>query len=98
METEAIHWSVQLPAVIIPLADFFIRLSLSIRVIMRKRQYGVTLAWLVVILLVPFVGALIYLFFGENRIGETRARRAKESLNHYLKWLESLKTKLKFRG
>lgn len=93
METEAIHWSVQLPAVIIPLADFFIRLSLSIRIIMRKRQYGVTLAWLVVILLVPFIGALIYLFFGENRIGETRARRAKESLNHYRKWLESLKTK-----
>jgi len=59
---------------------------------MRKRQYGVTLAWLVVILLLPFMGAIIYLFFGENRIGETRAKRAKESLNHYRKWLESLPT------
>lgn len=92
METEAVHWSVQLPAVIFPLADFIIRLGLSIRVIMRKRQYGVTLAWLVVILLLPFAGALFYLFFGENRIGDTRARRAKESLNHYRRWLESLKT------
>ncbi len=59
---------------------------------MRKRQYGVTLAWLVVILLLPFAGSIIYLFFGENRIGETRAKRAQESLNHYRKWLESLPT------
>lgn len=59
---------------------------------MRKRQYGVTLAWLIVILFLPFFGALIYLFLGENRIGETRAKRANESLGHYLKWLESLQT------
>jgi len=90
METETIHWSTNLLAVVIPLTDFLVRLGLSIRVIMRKRQYGVTLAWLVVILLLPFLGAVIYLFFGENRIGETRAKRAQESLNHYRKWLESL--------
>ena len=92
METESIHWSANLLAVVIPLTDLLVRLGLSVRVIMRKRQYGVTLAWLVVILLLPFLGALIYLFFGENRIGETRAKRAKESLNHYRKWLESLLT------
>ncbi len=90
MTTEAIHWSIHIPATIIPLADLFIRLALSIRVIMRKRQYGVTLAWLVVILLLPFLGAIIYLFLGENRIGDTRANRAKESLGHYHNWLKSL--------
>lgn len=57
---------------------------------MRKRQYGVTLAWLVIILLLPFIGALVYLFFGENRIGETRSKRANQSLDQYLKWLELL--------
>lgn len=92
MDTESLHWTAHLTTILIPLADLFIRFGLSIRVIMRQRQYGVTLAWLVVILLLPFLGAIIYLFFGENRIGETRAKRAKESLGHYRKWLESLTT------
>ncbi len=90
METETIHWSANFSAVIVFLLDLFIRLGLSIRVIMRQRQYGVTLAWLVVILLLPFLGAIIYLFFGENRIGDTRASRAAIALDHYKKWLESL--------
>jgi cardiolipin synthase A/B len=90
MDTENLHWSTHILAILIPLADFLIRFGLSIRVIMRKRQYGVTFAWLVVILLLPFLGAIIYLFFGENRIGETRAKRANASLNHYRKWLASL--------
>jgi len=90
MTTEAIHWSIHIPGIIIPLADLFIRVIFSIRVIMRKRQYGVTLAWLVVILLLPFLGVIIYLLFGENRIGDTRAKRAKAALNHYHKWIESL--------
>jgi len=91
METEALHWSNHLLAIIITLGDLFIRLGLCVRVIMRKRQYGVTLAWLVIILLLPFFGAFVYLLFGENRIGETRARRAQEALEHYRLWLTSLR-------
>ncbi len=91
MESETLHWSSQLLAVVFTFADLFIRLGLCIRVIMRQRQYGVTLAWLVIILLLPFLGAVIYLFFGENRIGETRAKRARESLDHYHHWLSSIR-------
>ena len=76
--------------ILIPLADLLIRLGLCIRVIMGQRQYGVTLAWLIIILLLPFLGAFIYLLFGENRIGDTRARRAQESLGHYHRWIASL--------
>ncbi len=90
MDTEPLHWSGHIVTILIPIADFMLRFVLSIRVIMRQRQYGVTLAWLVVILLLPFLGALIYLFFGENRIGDTRSKRAQESLGHYQKWLSSL--------
>lgn len=68
MINDSFQWSSSALAIIIPLADLFLRIGLSIRVIMRKRQYGVTLAWLVVILLIPFLGAIIYLFLGENRI------------------------------
>ena len=57
------------------LADLTIRFGLSLRVIMRKRAPSVSFAWLVLILLIPFAGALIYLLFGENRLGERRANR-----------------------
>jgi cardiolipin synthase len=73
------------------LADLIIRVSLSIRVIMRKRPYGVSLAWLVVILLVPFLGGFFYLLFGENRIPERRIERARVGNNHYQHWLKTLR-------
>ena len=80
MNIEPLHRSVHLGAVLVPVADLLLRLGLSVRVIMRLRQYGVTLAWLVVILILPFLGAVIYLFFGGNRIGDTRAKHAQDSL------------------
>jgi cardiolipin synthase len=89
---EPLHWSVHIFTLLIPVADLMLRFGLSIRLIMRQRQYGVTLAWLVVILLFPFLGAIIYILFGENRIGETRAKRAQEALGHYQKWLVSLRS------
>ncbi len=92
METETLHFGNHFLAIIVPLSDLFIRLGLCIRVIMRQRQYGVTLAWLIIILLLPFLGAFVYLLFGENRIGDTRARRAQESLGHYHSWIASLRS------
>ncbi len=91
METETLHFGNYFLAVFIPLADLLIRFGLCVRVIMRQRQYGVTLAWLIIILLVPFLGAFVYLLFGENRIGDTRARRAQEALGHYHSWIASLR-------
>lgn len=72
-------------------ADLAIRVGLSFRVIMRKKQHGVTLAWLVVILLFPFVGVFLYLLFGENRISERRTRRIQHSFDYYQHWLQSLR-------
>lgn len=89
METEQ-HFLGFVVSNIIFLADLTIRIGLSTRVILKKRPYGVTLAWLVVILLVPFLGAIFYIFFGENRISEKRAERASQSLQHYQTWLKSL--------
>ncbi len=72
------------------LADLLIRVVLSVRVIMRKRPYGVSLAWLVIILLVPLLGAFFYLLFGENRIPERRIERARVSYKYYQHWLKTL--------
>jgi len=93
MDVQDLHWSYSLLSTVILLADLFIRIGLSLRVIMRKRPYGVSLAWLIVILLVPFLGGFFYLLFGENRIPERRIERAKASFNHYQHWLKTLKNR-----
>lgn len=72
------------------LADLAIRIALSLRVIMRKKAASESLAWLVVILLIPFAGAIVYLLFGENRLGQKRANRAAAELHIFKEWIAGL--------
>jgi cardiolipin synthase len=58
------------------LLDLVIRVGLSLRVIKRRLPVGVALAWLAVILILPFAGAILYLLVGEYRLGRRRTRRA----------------------
>jgi cardiolipin synthase len=60
---------------IVFLVDLVIRVGLSVRVIMRRLPVGVTLAWLLLILIFPGVGAVLYLLVGEYRLGGDGARR-----------------------
>lgn len=62
-------------AIAIFIVDWFIRVGLGLRVVMRRRPVGVSLSWLGVILLLPFLGAVIYVMLGENRIGRLRLDR-----------------------
>jgi cardiolipin synthase len=93
MTTEQAHWIFTIYPTLVLLADLTIRIGLSIRVIMRKRPHGVTFAWLIVILVVPFLGAIIYLFVGENRISEKRIARSRQSQDYYQYWLNSLRNR-----
>lgn len=63
------------PFAITTLAHGLIVLALGARVIMRRVASGVALAWLLLIVMLPFAGALIYLLIGERRIGTERAHR-----------------------
>jgi cardiolipin synthase len=64
--------------------------ALSLRVIMKRRPVGVSLAWLVLIFILPLGGALFYLFIGERRLGKHRAARAAAVLKPYKKWHQGL--------
>jgi cardiolipin synthase len=90
MPPDQLHWSYHLFSTIFLLTDLTIRIGLSIRVIMRRRPYPITLAWLVVILLVPFAGGFFYLLFGENRLSDKRTARILLSVPHYQHWLQTL--------
>ncbi len=59
--------------------------ALSVRVIMKRRPVGVSLAWLVLICILPLAGALFYLLIGERRLGKHRAARAAALLEPYKK-------------
>jgi len=91
MSEQEVHWIFSVYPTIVLLADLTIKIGLSFRVIMRKRPHGITFAWLIVILLIPFAGAIVYLFVGENRISDKRVARSRDSQDHYQYWLNSLK-------
>ncbi|MDX9910721.1 MAG: cardiolipin synthase [Phycisphaerales bacterium] len=55
--------------------EFSIRVGLALRVLMRRRDPGVTFAWLALILFVPLLGVGAYLLVGENRLARRRAER-----------------------
>ena len=46
-----------------------------LRVIMRRPPAGVALAWMVLVVVLPLVGAVLYVLIGERRVGQRRARR-----------------------
>jgi len=72
----ALHWS----AVV----------GFSIRVVMRRRPVGVLLAWIAIILSVPLVGILLYLFIGENRVSAKYLRRGEAIRTQYDQWKQTL--------
>jgi cardiolipin synthase len=53
------------------------------RVIMRKPAVGVALAWLLMVVSVPLLGAVFYLLVGERRVGLRRARRIADLQSDY---------------
>lgn len=61
-----------------------------LRVIMKRRPIGVSLAWLSLILAVPVVGISAYLILGEVRLGRRRAKLAKAMYRPYIDWLQDL--------
>lgn len=77
--------------VLVLIADWLIRIGLSIRVIMRRTGVGESLSWLIVILIVPFAGAVIYLIVGENRLGSRRAQRTRQLYIAHAGWRSSVR-------
>jgi cardiolipin synthase A/B len=61
--------------ILIAVAHALIVIIVTVRVIMSRPATGSALAWLLLVTLLPFVGALIYFLIGERRIGRLRIKR-----------------------
>ena len=49
--------------------------AVILRVLLRRPARGVALAWLLLAMLLPYVGAILYFLIGERRISRSRAER-----------------------
>lgn len=65
-------------------------ISVVIRVIMRRRPIGISLAWLALIFAIPFLGVIAYLILGEIKLGRRRALLARAMYQPYIQWLKSV--------
>jgi cardiolipin synthase A/B len=78
------------PAFWILVADWSLRITFSVWILLRKRSASVTLAWLLVVLIFPFGGAFIFLLLADNRLCRVRARWAQSLQEEYSRWLSRL--------
>ena len=62
-------------------------LVVSLRVIMQRRAPGVSLAWLLLVILLPYAGAVFYILIGERTLGRRRVLRAAALLSPLQDWL-----------
>jgi cardiolipin synthase len=82
-----IHWSeIHWVANTILVLDWLLRIGFSIRIIMRRLPVGVALAWLSIVLIFPFAGAVVYMLIGESRLGRKRYRRGATLRKAYRGW------------
>ncbi|ANW25405.1 cardiolipin synthase [Vibrio coralliilyticus] len=64
--------------------------GVTLRVVLKRRAVSVSLAWLMIIYIIPIVGVICYFLFGELNLGRKRAERAKEMFAPFAKWFSSL--------
>jgi cardiolipin synthase A/B len=67
--------------------------GLAVRILFRHLPVGATLAWLIVLFVLPVLGPALYLFIGENRLGQKRARRWRIIHDLYREWQAGLKAR-----
>ncbi len=77
-------------SILVLIGHWLIVVLLSLRVITRRWPVGVSSAWLVIVISVPFVGAMLYLLFAEKRLGRQRSARMAASKAALGIWQEGL--------
>ncbi|MCL9774476.1 cardiolipin synthase [Vibrio methylphosphonaticus] len=64
--------------------------GVTLRVVLKRRAVSVSLAWLMIIYIIPVVGVLCYFMFGELNLGRKRAERARVMFQPFGDWFHQL--------
>lgn len=68
---------------------FSLLLVTSLRVILKRKQIGVSLAWLFLIYALPLFGMISYFIFGELHLGKKRQLRREKIGGKFQDWLKN---------
>ncbi|WP_252178985.1 cardiolipin synthase [Endozoicomonas sp. 4G] len=61
-------------------------IAFGIHIIMQRRPVGVTLAWILLLFILPVAGFFFYLLFGSRRLGRRRLRRLESLYPDHEQW------------
>ena len=75
---------------IIPVLIWMAIISVKLRLLVKKQAVSVTLSWLLVIYLLPLIGVIAYLLFGEIKLGTRRAKAFQLLKPKYTQWFQQL--------
>ena len=75
---------------IIPVLIWVAVISITLRLLVKKQAVSATLSWLMIIYLVPLIGVIAYLIFGEIKLGTRRAKAFQLLKPKYTQWLQQL--------
>jgi cardiolipin synthase len=81
---DTIAWAWELLQLLLIWGHLFLVVAFTVRVIMLRLPVGVSLAWLLVLVLLPYVGVGLYLLFGERFLGVARSARTARLKHAYL--------------
>lgn len=65
--------------------------GVTLRILMKRRTVPSAMAWLLIIYILPLVGIIAYLSFGELHLGKRRAEHARAMWPSTANWLKELK-------
>ena len=74
----------------LPVLHVLVLVAISLRIFSRRTAHGTAIAWLLLIVLLPGVGALMYLLIGERRLGRVWMQRAARLRPQMLDWAASI--------
>lgn len=69
-----------LSSLLLVVLQFALIVGVTLRVILTRHPPGSSFAWILLTVVVPYFGFLLYLMMGERPIGRLRARRMREAL------------------
>lgn len=75
---------------VVPIIVWVSVISVTLRLLVKKQAVSATLSWLMIIYLVPVIGVIAYLVFGEIKLGTKRANAFKTLHPKYSEWLTHL--------
>lgn len=76
----------------LPALHVLVFVAVALRIFSRRSAYGTAIAWLLLVIMLPGVGVLMYLLIGERRLGMVWMRRASALRPQILAWAGTIPT------